>query len=354
MREINNNSSNPGEMFFVEKFSDEKQGEIDTLLPPEIKNLLSSKEKQNLQNSPNPISFFLDNNLEIEGINEINNKYRFSLSFDRINIEVIDNNLGLIWFPIDYETKKIKMMVSNLSQSVISVLYDELRNSSSFFRTIFEMTQIPFCDENTRRQADLDILNKKQIESKLIKIKPEKSGVCSKIEIKELDEENTTVVGQKGYAIGHPSIPGSKILQTYGLADCVALIGYSPLTKKGFLSHIDRADSVAEALKLIRWNLGNEANLIIYGGAGEDYGSGGSRTILDAVYSCLGEGDLKIIGQETLGRESRSIALDTENGQIFIPKKIKIEDDVQKKIIEFRVLYDQRSTLTNDGKKNTK
>lgn len=130
----------------------------------------------------------------------------------------------------------------------------------------------------------------------------------------------------------------------------MALIAYSSEKKLGFLSHLDRQQSVNEAFGLISANLGDDSVLVIYGGngeAGKVTHVSGSRQILSEIFKRIG--DYKVVGKELLGNQSRAIAIDTENGQVFIPRTIMVADDSLNTDIRYRSLTDD-PRLSNDGK----
>lgn len=187
----------------------------------------------------------------------------------------------------------------------------------------------------------------KALEARLSRVISEQSGVCENLPTERLDHDRTVDVTQQGYALAHPSLAGATTLQTFGLATCVALGALSSETKLGFLTHLDRAGSVPNALQLIRQYLGGLAKLVIYGGRVAD------RSIIATIEDGIGK-DMVIIGKKTFNEktsyeEFTAIALDTATGRFFIPYNIKTngyrETPVVKRPRGKKVDY----TLHNDG-----
>ncbi len=340
-------------MYTFRSFSPQQADLINQNLPDAIRNAhIKMKEGRGLV-IPNQLllSALLEGNLPVEERQRLEKEYQVSVSASHLSITPLQGDLlGSVSFNIDWQTGQIKSLVSALAPSVISRLYQSLRQKSPFINEVFQIAKIPELTDMVTKQAEEAIENNKKELARLSLIQPETTGVCVSIDTEALDPAVTTVVGQKGYAFGHPLIPQARILQTYGLADCVAVIAYDQKKKAGFLAHLDRSGSAREAFNLIRSVLGDDARLIIYGGlgqAGEVTHTGGSRVTLEAIYNQAR--GLKIIGKETLGNVNRTIALDTQTGRIFIPEKIKTEDDRKKQMIDIRVTLDNTDRLTNDG-----
>lgn len=296
------------------------------------------------------LTVLLEEDLDLAERQSLETKYRARVSATRLIIELMHTDLA---FPIainfDDQSGNVTRLVGNMAPSVISQQFQILRERSPFIRRVFEEAKIPeLTDEQAERAAKAVEQNKKEL-VRLNLIQPETTGICESLETAALDSAMTIVVGQKGYAYGHPLLPHARILETYGLADCVAVVAYDEEKSAGFLAHLDRVGSVREALNLIRSRLGDKAKLVIYGGqgqAGNVTHAGGSREILAAIEDQLR--GLEVIGKDTLGSSSRAIALDTLTGNIFIPEQIVLEDDRRRKQISVRPLelIDQ---LHNDG-----
>lgn len=345
-------SIRPEFMYIAKSFTPDQQDEIIQTCPSNARQAMKDLRRENkgFFISTIPLDSFLDPSLSDSERDTLKNKFSIKVDPHRMVVSCGDENTML--YLDDHENGKINLLVANLSSSMISVLYDELRQSSMFFRKLFEFAVIPQKDPGVISRAEIVQERDRKERERLALIQPEQTGICRSIPVHELDINATTVVGQQGYAYGHPRIVTGRILQTYGLADCVALVGYNSDNKMGFLAHISVSETVPDAFALIRQRLGESVNLVVYGGRGNkadnnQFDGGVSRRVLATIKDQLKiYKTFTVVGQDTLGNKSRSIALDTESGEIFIPKQIKAVDYAKDTIITLRSLS---NALENDG-----
>lgn len=333
-------------MYTFRDLKGEGLNEVNKLLPDTVKARINDRTSRSLPAIP--IDDFLIADIQPDILKQLQEQYEVVVRPIRLEIHQ-RNRKGAI--SMNLRNGQIVSFVSGLGPSVVSVQFDNLRENSPFIEALFQRIDIPEKTEETISQAqrviDVDIEERKR----LSKIQPEKTGICEDLPREDIDESRTTVVGQKGYAFGHPNIHGSSILEIYGTGPCVGLFARNPKTGLCFTTHLDRSKSVIDAIQLIKREIGEEdAELVIYGGhgeAGESKGIDNSRRILADIEE--ERGSMKVIGKETLGNKDRSLALDTITGRYFIPIKPKIEDAHKAQLIGFRVTLDQSGALSNDG-----
>lgn len=181
---------------------------------------------------------------------------------------------------------------------------------------------------------------------RILRVRPEVTGICQKLPVETLDPELTVVVGQKGYAFGRADRPYSRFLETHSLSSCVGLGVYDPDINWGFVAHLDRRESVKPALKLIEKRLGNNISAILVGGLGDKDDWVAGREIIVDLKDALGT---KIVGTDILGFQLRSFGLDTANGKFFRPKQILIIDEPAFEARLKQRLRDDDGDLSNDG-----
>jgi hypothetical protein len=137
---------------------------------------------------------------------------------------------------------------------------------------------------------------------------------------REIDPRNMVDVFQRAYGFAAPSIV--RYVGTKGLAPCVAIIAYNSEAKLGFLTHVDAAHCVPNAIELVRCTKAD--SLVLFGGLADSI----SYKIVGAIYNCLSDGntyvrkiqeDLFRDIEDTGGKRPTRIALDSLTGEVFEP-----------------------------------
>lgn len=130
---------------------------------------------------------------------------------------------------------------------------------------------------------------------------------------------NSNSVGQGEFGISRFGAGASQYLQTVGLGPCVALVLYDKTNQAGAMAHNDIKEPrrVLETLLDGLSQIGSTAEKLEARIIGGDDHEGFSAGQIAKLRSALQERNIPVLEQDILGSGSRSIALDTETGEVL-------------------------------------
>ena len=138
------------------------------------------------------------------------------------------------------------------------------------------------------------------------------------------DYEKMAEIFQREFGISRRD-DSKPVLATYSLGPCVAMVGWSPEHKVGFLTHYDRSTELPSSFEGLLYitsqqleGVASEFDVRIVGGQTDCVSS---ERIIDFLKARLNMGKdirMRLIEEETGGYPTnRSIALDTRTGEVF-------------------------------------